>query len=161
MTPHLKTVMEMLLAGKVAEARRLFEGEFSRELEKRRADLHAAEQENALLHSLISVAERNQPQGGGPATQSDGASAKAPATAPALRKLSKSKQQPVIMDIAFTIAAKDGGRVSTEAVIQGLRDRGYELNSAVPGTSIGNILFRAEGWKRIDRGVFAAPSPPH
>jgi hypothetical protein len=161
MSPHLKKVMELLLTGKADDARRLFHGEVQQELERLRADLHAAEQERDVLEMLISAAERHQPHTlNGAVSNSNVAPTWNVVSVTPPKKLVKSKQVPIIMQVASELAAKSGGRVSTEAIIDGLRSQGFILDSRVPGTSIGNILYRAPGWTRIDRGVFAPTSSP-
>ena len=64
------------------------------------------------------------------------------------------QRSPVIKEYAQLVAKANSGKASTDAVAEALRKDGYDLETSVPGTMIGNVLNKDENWERLEKGVF-------
>lgn len=59
-----------------------------------------------------------------------------------------------IKEKAKAVAEANGGKASVDEVAKAMTDAGYDLETPVPGTMIGNVLNKDENWKRLEKGVF-------
>jgi hypothetical protein len=142
----LREFFALMGDGKTDEARFLVEGDAQSIAEARKA-LELRERNNAfmqtvLVNALVPVLK-----------ESDGQP---------IQKARDDDADDVAMDargqvlaIAQDLAEKNNGVVTLEAVVAAVAKRGIDLKSSRPGTSIGNILFKASAvWDRKGPGVF-------
>lgn len=82
----------------------------------------------------------------------------APAPAPRTGKLktleSKAQRSAVIRQAAARLAARSGGRVDLDGVGDAVIADGFDLDTPVPGTMIGNVLNKSPDWKRLHKGAY-------
>lgn len=67
---------------------------------------------------------------------------------------SRRERSPVIKEYARQVAKANGGKASTDAVAAAIKQAGYDLETPVPGTMIGNVLNKDEDWERVSKGIF-------
>jgi len=81
---------------------------------------------------------------------------------PASKKLNLKKRKfpgrversAAIKKAAEQIAKANSGKTNTDDVAKAIEASGYDLDTDVPGTMIGNVLNKDVRWKRLERGIF-------
>jgi hypothetical protein len=72
-----------------------------------------------------------------------------------LKKLhTKADRSEAIRYAAAKLAANNGGRVDLKGVAEAVIANGFDLDTRVPGTMIGNVLNKSASWKRLHKGAY-------
>lgn len=67
----------------------------------------------------------------------------------------KAERSQLIRAVARELAMKDTKRrVSFAEIGDGVVEKGFDLDTKILGTMIGNVLNKSEDWKRLDLGVY-------
>ena len=135
MGQHFQAVLKLLADGKVAEAQL--------EAEKLQDLIGSLQEDGELIQEMIIRARGDT---------------KVPVRQPLkqrLKTIPKEERSERIKKFAVNIAMSNSGKASTEQVAEEIAKAGLTLGTPVPGTVIGNVLYKdTPNWERIDKGVF-------
>lgn len=163
MSPFYERMLKLLLARQVREARSFLEVEVDREIERSTAALAALERERKLLNSMVTHAEQalaaEADLAAGPPNPFTPPDTPPPATEP--REVSKNERSNLIKRFAFELAKETTDYTLTaQKVADRLNKEGFNLGTDVPGTMVGNVLFKSPEWSRVAKGVYRYVGPP-
>ena len=87
--------------------------------------------------------------------EQESAPANAKIIPPQKRVISKEERSVLIKQFAYEAARHAANNIiSLQTIVDQLEADGIDLGTDVPGTAIGNVLYKSSDWKRVERGVF-------
>lgn len=148
LTPHSKRVLELLLEGRVDDARRFIDDKFTRLIIDLQKQMDAVDRERNILLSTLQLAMRANELAAHSAT-----------SAPTGRPLTKDERREQIMKHALNLARKNDGLVRVQDVVNNIAHNKIDLGTGKPNTSVGNTLFKSKEWRREAPAVFRYVGP--
>lgn len=146
--PRMMKLVNLMSSGELDKARDYVEVELVGEVEAMRATLNEVEAELQVMRTFLN------------------SSLNKPSIAPPLPLRPYPNPQTLIegtepnvrnqlLALAAEIARANNGMVELDQVVKAAHDRGVQLSSTRPGTTIANILFKANNlWSREGPGLF-------
>jgi len=137
MGQHFQTVLKLLADGKLDEA--------EREASALESVISDMEEDHQLIEEMIERARGDQPK---------------PTKGSFKLKIRKrvvaiEDRSDLIKSVAYDIAKANSGKASTTAIAKVFDEKNLDLRTKVPGTMIGNVLFKDKpNWEWVERGVF-------
>jgi len=71
-----------------------------------------------------------------------------------LRRVPDGERSGLIKKYASEIAKANSGKASIVDVEKAIVASGYDLGTKIPGTVIANVLIKADGWQRVEKGLY-------
>ncbi len=137
MGQHFQNVLKLLAEAKIEQA----EGESSN-LEDYIVEL---EEERELIEEMIERARGDAPR---PKEQKNKLRLKR-------KPIPESERSDFIKKTAHEVATANSGKASTTEIAKAIEAKGIDLRTKVPGTMIGNVLFKDKpNWEWVEKGVF-------
>lgn len=72
---------------------------------------------------------------------------------PPRRKMTQSERSAFIKQVAAEMV-EPNGEVNVRDVATAIATKGVDLGTSVPGTMIGNVLYKSGAWNRVAKGIF-------
>jgi len=144
-SPNAERVMKLLLEGKVEQARRFIEKDIAKQIEVLRGQLTELNRERSVLTNMVMLQKGEQ----------ESMPSNDKISPPQKRVVSKDERSTLIKQYAHEAARHATNHIiSLQAIVDQIEADGIDLGTEVPGTAIGNVLFKSADWKRVERGVF-------
>lgn len=144
-SPNSEKVMKLLLEGKIEQARKFVEKDIAKQIEAKRAELTELNRERSVLSNMVMLQKGEQ----------DATPTSTKISPPQKRVIPKEERSVLIKQYAHEAARQAANQTITlQAVVDQLEADGIDLGTDVPGTAIGNVLFKSNDWRRIERGIF-------
>lgn len=137
MRDHYQRALKALASGDIDTAE-----EVLAEIEELKDSL---DEDHDLIEEMIVRAKGDQP-----------ASRKGPTKLRIKRRtVAVEDRSELIKKTAYEIATANSGKASTSEVAKAIEGKGLDLGTKVPGTMIGNVLFKDKSnWDWVEKGVF-------
>lgn len=162
LNPHVEAVMKLMLERGVEAAESYLATNVSPDVERAKAEYEAKQREEMAVRNIIQLSRltalAQAPIAPAPGSASDGNHPLGEQQP--LAELMGEASIPMnvrgrVLQIAAEVARNNNGIAKLDAVVDAVIKQGVDVGSTRPGTSIGNMLFKASPlWERVKPGVF-------